>query len=67
MNRSYHNIEYRPFHGKRYRVGYAPLSGVWHINGTSGRYYCVCQTGRDVLGVFHASSLSEVSSMLACR
>lgn len=66
MNRSYHNIEYRPFYGKNYRVGYAPISGVWHICGSRGAYYATCQTGRAAgLGSFCAGTLAEVSKKLA--
>lgn len=68
MNRSFPNIECRPFHGQAHRVGYAPLSGVWHIKGKSGAYYARCTTGRAVgLGAFCATTLAEVSTKLASQ
>ena len=65
MNQSFDNVEYRPFPGQSHRVGYAPLSGVWHIKGSAGHYYAVCQTRRAAgIGCFYAVSLQEVSDKL---
>lgn len=62
MNQSFDNVEYLPFPGHKYRVGYATLSGVWHIHGSTGAYYARCTTGLAAgLGAFHAATLAEVS------
>jgi hypothetical protein len=65
MRQSFDNIEFLRFPGHEYLVGYAPLSGVWHITGTSGAWYARCATTRAAgLGAFHANTLAEVSSQL---
>lgn len=65
MRQSFDNIEYRRFPGHKYLVGYARLSGVWHIHGRSGAWYARCATNRAAgLCAFHASTLAEVSSRL---
>ena len=66
MNRSFHNIESRPFPGHAYRVGYARVSGVWHIfNAGKGGWYAVCQTNRSAgVGRIFTSTLAEISSKL---
>lgn len=65
MRRSFGNIESRRFPGHRYLVGYARLSGVWHIHGRSGAWYARCQTNRCAgLGAFYAETLAEISSRL---
>ena len=68
MNRSFDNIEYRPFPGQDHLVGYAPLSGVWHIRKSGGgNWYAQCQTRRACgIGAFYAVSLQEVSNHLRC-
>ena len=66
MNRSFHNIEYKPWPGKTYRVGYAPISGVWWIRKAGKGYVAFCRTDRAVgVGCFMASTLAEVSAKLA--
>lgn len=67
MRKSFDNIEYNKFPGQKHYVGYAPLSGVWRIKGTTGRYVAFCQSGRDPLGSFCADSLAECSSLLSFR
>lgn len=68
MNKSFENIEFRPFPGKDYRVGYARLSGVWHIWGsTRTGYRARCQTGRDTLGIIFTDTLAEMSDNLMSR
>ena len=68
MNRSFDNIEYRPFFGHKYRVGYAPLSGIWHVFQCSDRTYrASCTTNRGGLGYFFADTLAEVSKELRVR
>jgi hypothetical protein len=67
MNRSFPNIEYRPFPGHKYRVGYAPLSGVWHIHGSGKEYVARCMTMRDSIGYVFARTLADMSSILACK
>ena len=63
--RSFPNIEYRRFPGHKHLVGYARVSGVWHIHGRSGSWYARCASNRSAgLGAFYASTLSEVSQRL---
>ena len=64
--RTFPNIEYWPLPGKGYRVGYATLSGVWHIKGNSrSGYYARCTTDRAAgFGAFYARTLAEVSKQL---
>ena len=65
MRRAFPNIESRRFPGHPYLVGYARLSGVWHIHGRSGAWYARCQTNRSCgLSAFHACTLAEVSNRL---
>lgn len=64
MNRSFPNIEYRPFPGHKHRVGYAG-GHVWHIqrittNGTT-KYLCTNQTTGER---FYRKTLAEVSIRL---
>lgn len=66
MARSFHNIEKLP--GKSHRTGYAPLSGVWHVTGSTGDYYARCRTDRAAgLGAFFARTLADVSRELESR
>ena len=65
MNRSFDNIEYHPFLGHAYHVGYARLSGVWHIHKSGRGYLAICTTDRAPgVGCFHAANLAEVSNKL---
>ncbi len=64
MNRSFHNIEYKPFHGKKYRVGYGGGS-VWHIYRVEGKfhkpYYSAIRQGTQSSDRFEAATLAAVS------
>lgn len=65
--KSYHNIEKSAFKPGTY-VGYARISGVWHIRGTSGNWYARCTTERaSGVGAFFARTLDEVSKELSSR
>lgn len=60
----YDNIEYRPFPGKTYRVGYARLSGVWHIYKMKDGYYVKKASSIGGHQAFHAQTLLEGSDRL---
>ena len=68
MNKSFENIEYRPFPGKDYRVAHARLSGVWHVRRCYCHgYYAKCATGADTLGYIWTRTLAEMSEALLSR
>ena len=69
MNRSYDNIEYIPFPGKSYRVGYARLSGKWRIYRSGKGWYVRADdfTKAAGFGAFCSSTLAEVSAELRVR
>lgn len=64
--KSYPNIEKSAFSNRQY-VGYAPISGVWHIKGKTGAWWAWCQTGRDKLGCVSTRTLQEMSDKLRVR
>jgi len=68
MRQSFDNIEYNKFPGHHYYVGYAPISGVWHITGDTGRYIVYCKTNRAAgIGCFTAATLADISRELRSR
>jgi hypothetical protein len=70
MRKGYDNIEYCRFPGHKHLVGYATLSGVWHIYKCTDRtWYAICRAPFPVggIGAFYAADLAEVSNQLRSR
>ena len=62
----YGNIEKSAFHKGAY-VGYAPLSGAWHIAKIGNGWMARNKTKRDPLGYVIRRTLREVSYELRTR